>query len=86
MRLTLVDVKEGELTGCTTAILGTTAIDKEKHTRTHTHCFLKGFRFPKKQKKKKQQRREQAIPKRVLQSDRQQLVAATVQRVLISFY
>lgn len=88
MRLTLVDVKEGRLTGCTTAILGTTAIDKEKHTRTHTHthCFLKGFRFPKKQKKRKKQRREQAIPKRVLQSDRQQLVAATVQRVLISFY
>lgn len=86
MRLTLVDVKSlpgwGSWLGCTTAILGTTAIDKEKHTHTHTGT---GFWFPKKQKKKKQSG-EQAIPKRVLQSDRQQLVAATVQRVLISFY
>lgn len=29
-------LRRGRLTGCTTAILGTTAIDKEKHTRTHT--------------------------------------------------
>lgn len=64
MRLTLVDVKSlpgwGSWLGCTTAILGTTAIDKEKHTGT-------SFWFPKKQKKKKKQSGEQAIPKRVLQ-------------------
>lgn len=53
---------------------------------THTHAHRPGFWFPKKQKKRKKQSGKQAIPKRVLQSDRQQLVAATVQRDLISFY
>lgn len=51
MRLTLVDVKEGELTGCTTAILGTTAIDKEKHTHTRI-AFSKVFGFPKNRRRR----------------------------------
>lgn len=40
------------------------SIRRSIHTHTHTYCFLKGFRFPKKQKKRR--RKEQAIPKRVL--------------------